>query len=43
MLITIFVVLVPVVGSREELEAMAWNVVEVSRKPFSELDAKIQI
>mgnify|MGYP006271296209 CR=1 FL=1 len=38
-----FVVLVPVAGSTEELEAMAWNLVEVSRKPFSELDAKIQI
>ena len=38
-----FVVLVPVAGSTAELEAMAWNLVEASRKPIKELDVSIAI
>jgi len=38
-----FVVLVPVAAPTSELEAMAWNLVEASRKPFTELDVSIAI
>ena len=38
-----FVVLVPVAAPTPELEAMAWNLVEASRQPFSELDVSIAI
>ena len=38
-----FVVLVPEAGSTEELEGMAWKLVEASRAPFLELDKSIEI
>ena len=38
-----FVVLVPEAGSSEQLEAMAWKLVEASRAPFLELDKGIEI
>ena len=38
-----FVVLVPVAGSTSELETMDWNMVEASRRPFTELDVSIAI
>ena len=38
-----FVVLVPVAGSTSEQKTMAWNLVEASRRPFTELDVSIAI
>jgi diguanylate cyclase (GGDEF)-like protein/PAS domain S-box-containing protein len=38
-----FVVLVPVAAGTAALEAMAWKLVEASRRPFSELEASIKI
>ncbi len=36
-------VLVPVAAGTAALEAMAWKLVEASRRPFSELEASIKI
>ena len=38
-----FVVLVPEAGNTEELEAMAWKLVEASRTPYTDVDPSISI